>query len=184
MLNKSKSIKSKSKRAASFKSVSIGTHLSQVITIKFIQPIVSSFVLLFVGLSAATLAADPQTLPLPKTIEISKAVMPEVPAVSRTSAVYLTIKNLSAETLVIDHVETNIARHAMFHNSVEQDGVAKMQHLDQLTIPANQSLELKPGGAHIMLMGLKTMPESKQFELILGNSKFRYKVKVDIVPRS
>ena len=40
------------------------------------------------------------------------------------------------------------------HESVEKDGVHTMQPVDGIDIPAGGSVELKPGGFHIMFMGL------------------------------
>jgi copper(I)-binding protein len=111
------------------------------------------------------------------------AIMPEVPAVSRTAAIYLTLKNKSNNDIVIDSVDAEIATHAMFHQTVEKDGVAKMLHRDKLLIPAKQSLELSKGGTHIMLMGLNEVPESKQFILHLGNAQQQFKVLVKVVAR-
>jgi len=50
----------------------------------------------------------------------------------------------------------------MIHNTVVEDGIASMQHMDSLLIPANGEVILKPLGMHMMLM------QSKQ-ELKLGD---------------
>ena len=118
-----------------------------------------------------------------ETLKIVNATMPAVPPVSRTAAVYLTLQNLSDQTIIINSVETEIARHAMFHQTIEQNGVAKMQHRDELVIPAKQSLSLVAGGIHIMLMGLKEIPSNNQFELILGSEERKYQVLVNILDR-
>jgi copper(I)-binding protein len=51
-------------------------------------------------------------------------------------------------------VSTPAARMAGLHRTVETDGVMKMEHVDGIDIPAHGMLEMKPGGYHIMLMGL------------------------------
>lgn len=40
------------------------------------------------------------------------------------------------------------------HESIEEDGIAKMQHVDRIEIPAGETVKLKPGGYHVMFMGL------------------------------
>ena len=44
---------------------------------------------------------------------------------------------------------------AEIHASEDRHGVMHMQALDALDLPAGQRVELKPGGFHIMLVGLK-----------------------------
>lgn len=41
------------------------------------------------------------------------------------------------------------------HEMKMEDGVMKMRAVDVLPLPAGQLVELKPGGFHVMLMGLK-----------------------------
>ena len=137
---------------------------------------------LLIVISTSTMAKD-SSIETHETLKIVNAIMPAVPPVSRTAAVYLTLQNLSDETIVLSTVETDIARHAMFHQTIENNGIAKMQHRDDLVIPAKQSLKLVSGGIHIMLMGLKGIPSNNQFQLTLGNAERKYQVTVNIVDR-
>ncbi|PCH71840.1 MAG: hypothetical protein COC12_07165 [Rhodobacteraceae bacterium] len=41
------------------------------------------------------------------------------------------------------------------HETIEKDGIARMQPAGEIDIPAGGMIELKPGGYHIMFMGLK-----------------------------
>ena len=40
----------------------------------------------------------------------------------------------------------------MIHNTIIEDGIASMDHIDDLEIPAKASVTLKPLGTHLMLM--------------------------------
>jgi periplasmic copper chaperone A len=42
------------------------------------------------------------------------------------------------------------------HEMKMDDGVMKMRAVDALPLPAGQAVALKPGGYHVMLMGLKS----------------------------
>lgn len=42
------------------------------------------------------------------------------------------------------------------HKSEEKDGVATMSMVEQIEIPADGMLAMKPGGLHIMLLGPKS----------------------------
>lgn len=52
-------------------------------------------------------------------------------------------------------VSTPVAGVAEVHEMKMDGGVMKMRALPALDLPANQSIELKPGGHHLMLMDLK-----------------------------
>lgn len=41
------------------------------------------------------------------------------------------------------------------HEMAMQDNIMKMRHIPTLDLPAGKSVELKPGGHHVMLMDLK-----------------------------
>jgi copper(I)-binding protein len=52
-------------------------------------------------------------------------------------------------------VSTPVAGVAEIHEMKMDAGVMKMRAMPALDLPANQSVELKPGGYHLMLMDLK-----------------------------
>lgn len=75
----------------------------------------------------------------------------------KNTAVYLTISNQSLSNLEIIGVSApNIANTAMFHQSISNNGVVSMSHIEHLLIPLQTVFELKPGGFHIMLTGVTT----------------------------
>lgn len=53
-------------------------------------------------------------------------------------------------------VSTPVAGVAEIHEMKMDAGVMKMRAMPKLDLPANQKVELKPGGYHLMLMDLKT----------------------------
>lgn len=71
-----------------------------------------------------------------------------------TGAAYVSVMNHGAEADRLIAVESPFGM-AMLHRSVQENGVAKMEMLDAAEIPAMGTLEMKPGGLHIMLTGLK-----------------------------
>jgi len=92
---------------------------------------------------------------------------------AKNGAVYLSISNngQTAETLV--SVSTPVAEKSEIHENVEEGGVLKMRAVkDGLKLAPGQSIELKPGGHHIMLIGLKQrLEEGKPFPLTLTFEK-------------
>lgn len=66
------------------------------------------------------------------------------------SAAYLSIK--SAKPLKLVKAETPVAGIVEIHNMSMKDGVMEMKAVDTVDIPANKTVDLKPGGLHVMLM--------------------------------
>lgn len=102
-----------------------------------------------------------------ESIEISNIKMPEIPPVSRTGALYFTLTNNTDKTIVLKDVSAEVAHHTMIHLSQEIDGIAKMKHLDEISIAPHSQLEFSPGGYHIMFMGLKHGLLDKPFNVEL-----------------
>lgn len=104
-------------------------------------------------------------------VVVEDAWVGEVPPSSPVAAAYMTIKNEGTADDKLLSVTTGIAGHTMIHETVIDDkGVAKMEMIDALVIPAGKSVELKPGGTHIMLMDMKEPVAGK--EKIELNLKF------------
>ncbi len=78
-------------------------------------------------------------------------------ALAKTGAAYMTISNHSNKDITLLSVDAlnDIASMTEIHHTVMNGDMMKMQELeDGVEIKAGQTLELKPGGIHIMLMGL------------------------------
>ena len=94
-------------------------------------------------------------------------------AQSGTSAVYMTLVNEGREAERLIRARTELAEVAEIHETRMEGEVMKMQHLpDGLEIPAGGEVELKPGGYHIMLIGLKRdLNEGDRFTVVLEFEK-------------
>ncbi|MFZ5842485.1 MAG: copper chaperone PCu(A)C [Pseudomonadota bacterium] len=77
-----------------------------------------------------------------------------LPPPGSPAAAYFTLKNTGAERALVD-ADCACAGMTMIHESIEQDGMAKMRHVDSASLPSGGELVLKPGGLHLMLMRLK-----------------------------
>jgi hypothetical protein len=74
-----------------------------------------------------------------------------VPAQKSTGA-FVTLT--STEDARVVAVTTPAARSAQIHQSLMDGGRASMRHVESLTLPAGRSVELRPGGYHVMLEDL------------------------------
>jgi hypothetical protein len=88
---------------------------------------------------------------------VKDAVMRPTPGGSTNTSAFLTVENggKAADTLV--SVSCGCAAKVELHEmSMAAGGVMRMRALPQgLAVPAGGSAALKPGGSHVMVMGLK-----------------------------
>jgi copper(I)-binding protein len=89
----------------------------------------------------------------PPQISISGAWSRATVAGQASAAAYLTIVNRGGDDKLLK-VSTPIGQ-ATLHSTTMDNGVMRMRPLDMLPVPAGSQVELKPGGMHIMIMGVK-----------------------------
>lgn len=70
-------------------------------------------------------------------------------------AAYMVIENQGGASDKLLSVSSDVAQFIEVHKTEMQDGVMRMMPVEFIEIPANSRVELKPGGFHIMLIGLK-----------------------------
>lgn len=100
-------------------------------------------------------------------------------SMAKAGAVYMTLTNHGAAPDRLLAASTPAAASAEVHESLEKDGVATMRPIESLEIPAGGSVQLKPGGYHIMLMGLKA--PLKKGDMVMLQLKFEHAGMVDVV---
>ncbi|MCC5810418.1 MAG: copper chaperone PCu(A)C [Ectothiorhodospiraceae bacterium] len=86
------------------------------------------------------------------TIDVHDAWVREMPAVAQHSAAYMVLENNGEETRELVGGSSPQFGRVEIHESVEEDGVARMVKQESLRIPAGEKVVLEPGGYHVMLM--------------------------------
>lgn len=81
----------------------------------------------------------------------ARASIPNVP----NSAAFFVIKNNSDKNIAITSANSDIAEKNELHTHIKENQMMKMMKIEKLVVPAKSSLELKSGGDHVMLIGLK-----------------------------
>ena len=107
-------------------------------------------------------------------ISISDPYARAVPPGQKNSAAFMVIKNSSNEVRHVVRAESNIAKIVEMHTHIKDNGMMRMRQVDKITIPANGETTLKPGGLHVMLMGLhKDLNDGDDVSvtLVLDNGK-------------
>lgn len=78
-----------------------------------------------------------------------------VPPGQPISAAFMTLKNTADTEVSLVSASSSVSNVAELHTHTNENGVMKMRQIQQITLQANEQVELKPGGLHIMLIGLK-----------------------------
>ncbi len=111
------------------------------------------------------LAADVQ-----KTLEIRHPFARATPAGARSGAVFMTIENKGKDADRLLSASSPAAGIVEIHEMKMANGMMQMREVTGLEIKPGATVELKPGGYHVMLMDLKT--PLKQGESVPVTLKF------------
>jgi len=125
-------------------------------------------VIVLVLLIAATSSAFTQGA----SIQVEQPWSRATPTGASTGAVYLTITNKSHDTDRLLGALSDVADKSQIHEMKVVNGTMEMREVSGgLPVPAGGSVVLKPGGYHVMLIGLKkplkageTIPLTLDFE--------------------
>jgi len=93
----------------------------------------------------------------------------ELPPVSPNGAAYFRIENRGQASDRLVSAHSPVADRAEFHTHEMDGGVMKMHRVDSVEVPAQGEVAFKPGGLHVMLLGLKKpLVAGERFPLALG----------------
>ena len=83
-------------------------------------------------------------------VEVSGAFI-KPPFTGRTTAAgFMVLDNKGPDTRLVS-AATPISQRVEIHTHLEEDGVMKMRRVEGIDLPKGQSVELKPGGFHLMM---------------------------------
>ncbi|MDK2777845.1 MAG: copper chaperone PCu(A)C [Pseudomonadota bacterium] len=97
------------------------------------------------ALSAAALA----------DIEVSDPYVREPVPGRDMSAAFMQISNSGDSDRVLVSASAGWTSRIEIHTHIHDNGVMRMRQIESLTIPAGETVTLKPGGLHLMLFGLQ-----------------------------
>ncbi|MBV2208829.1 MAG: copper chaperone PCu(A)C [Thermomonas sp.] len=106
------------------------------------------------------------TAPVYAQLRVEQAWTRATPVVSPVLGGFLVVTNSGDTQDRLLRVEAAIAKSVVIHQMRNDNGVLRMRAVkDGLPISAHGKLELKPGGAHLMLMGVqRQLRAGEQFE--------------------
>ncbi|MBQ0731952.1 MAG: copper chaperone PCu(A)C [Oleispira antarctica] len=87
------------------------------------------------------------------------------------SAAFMTINNTGKDDVILKTAAIEGAKSVEIHTHTHTDGVMRMRQLHELTISAGGSVVLEPGGLHLMIFGIETLPDNPQLTLCDENNQ-------------
>lgn len=98
-------------------------------------------------------------------------VQPTVPGI-KVSSVYVTVENTSNDAVVLTSYQSPAAKHVELHESTVKNSRMVMRKMDRFVIKSNDTVALKPGSYHLMLIGLhKRLKAGDLVEITLTDTK-------------
>lgn len=125
-----------------------------------------------VALLAVAASGSVAQSPAKPSIVVDKIWARATPGHAQTGAAYLSVTNNGAAPDWLVGASSPVAEKAELHESKIENGVMQMRPKGPVTLKPGETLMLKPGGNHIMLMGLKQpLKEGDSFPLTLTFEK-------------
>lgn len=85
-----------------------------------------------------------------------------------TGAAYFSVRNAGAAADRLIAVKAAVSKRVGLHTNIHEGGIMKMRPIKAVEVPAAGRVELKPGGKHVMFMGLKApLVKGHEFPLTL-----------------
>ena len=104
-------------------------------------------------------------------IQLEQPWARESPPMVKNGAAYMTLVNTGAETDRLLSASGEVAETIELHTHLLENNVMKMRKVDAIEVAPGEPTALKPGGLHVMLLGLKkplvagqTFPLTLKFE--------------------
>lgn len=131
--------------------------------------------LLFSAIAVATIAAgsvSAQQASPSAPVEVKDVWSRATAGGSKTGAAYATLTNKGTAGDRLVSASTPVAGKVELHTMSMEGDVMRMRQIDGIDVNPGASVELKPGGLHIMLMDLKApLKEGDKFPLTLNFEK-------------
>ena len=116
-------------------------------------------------------------------IDIIGATIPLAPANASVNAGYVKFTNTSDKDVEFHRFTSPVYDSVEMHITEHSAGSAKMKKVSKILVPANSSIELKPGGTHLMLIGPRRATKAGEIVLMIAQdaNERRFMLKFTVV---
>jgi len=87
-----------------------------------------------------------------ESLQITEAWIKNLPMVVPMRAGYMNITNSGSSKIAIESLASESFEKIEIHQSIEIDGMMSMQPIPGLAVLPGESIQLEPGGYHLMMM--------------------------------
>lgn len=102
------------------------------------------------------------------SVQVEGAFARAVPPGQTNSASFMSLSNQDDADHALAGAESDVSEVAELHTHLMEDGMMKMRRVEQIDLPAGATVNLEPGGLHVMLIGLeKQLTPGKDVEITL-----------------
>lgn len=101
-------------------------------------------------------------------VTVQGAYVRAVPPGLTNSAAFMTLNNTDTSEHKLVAAESPVSEVVELHTHINDNGVMRMRRVENIPVPAEGVTELKPGGLHVMLIGLqRQLKPGEQVDLTL-----------------
>tara|TARA_B100001939_G_scaffold121220_1_gene105107 strand:- start:19 stop:516 length:498 start_codon:yes stop_codon:yes gene_type:complete len=119
-----------------------------------------------------------------KRITVSNPYLMAFGKNAKAGSGYFVISNKNSSAVILNEVTSGIGAAMLHKTDIDEKGVAKMKHLENIVVPGNGSLKLEPGGTHIMFMNLQNKLEENERYPVTLFFKGLGSLKIDFILKS
>jgi periplasmic copper chaperone A len=87
-------------------------------------------------------------------VQVHKPFVRLMPPGQPNTAAFMTLENTGRKDLAVVSAESGVSKVVELHTHTMENGVMRMREIERIEVAAGQRTELKPGGLHVMLIGL------------------------------
>lgn len=88
-------------------------------------------------------------------VSVEHAYARAVPQGQPNSAAFMVLTNTTGHDRALVDARSNVSKAVELHTHTMEGGMMRMRRVKQIDIKAGSTTELKPGGFHVMFIGLK-----------------------------
>ena len=112
--------------------------------------------------------SSPQMSATESKMNVSHGWVKEAPPSAEVLAGYMNLQNQSPQAQTLLGARSADFKSVMLHQTVSKGGMAHMNHTPRIEIKPGSTLQLTPGGYHLMLMSpKKVLRQGDQVEVLL-----------------
>ncbi len=93
-----------------------------------------------------------------------------LPGADKTAG-YVTVRNVGTSDVVLIGAEAETLGSIELHTMIHDGEMMRMRRIDEVEVPAGESVAFERGGKHLMIFGLEDMADSSEIVFLTANDE-------------